>query len=579
MLELLSPRDAALQTTRPIVHLLGRTLPGATVQVAGVPVTVFATGVFARDGIALAMGANPLQVEATLPDGSRLQRSVVVERIAPPPAADWPRDRLWLHGSTLRPDEQLRVAPGEPIEVAVLATPGQQVQARLPGQPWQALAESAASPGRYQAALRLPDAADEAAAPVQLRVLASGSAPRSQARSISTQTPGEVGAWWPDPHRLWRVGPEGAELVHGLHDVRLGGPYLAELPPGTLLQATGLRGDALRVQLAPDTTAWVAQSAVTPAPAGTRPPRAAITSLSVAGSDSGAAAGDVLHIPLPAGVPYAVHCVDDGRGAMQLQIDIFNAHHATTWITHRASRRVVREVTAEQAGPGRVRLRVHPHAARLWGWHAERLPQALRITLKPVPVVTDANRPLADLRVALEPGHGGPTNLGAVGATGVPEKDINRWTADALQAELQAAGAQVLMVREGDDNPALRERARRVVESDAQILVSVHANATDTSAGFLRVAGTATFYKHVTGRDAAAAVQRRMLERTGLDDFGLVGNFNYTPIRLATTVPAILVEQAFVSHPGDEARLLDPAFRAVTATAVRQGLEDFLRAL
>ena len=64
---------------------------------------------------------------------------------------------------------------------------------------------------------------------------------------------------------------------------------------------------------------------------------------------------------------------------------------------------------------------------------------------------------------------------------------------------------------------------------------------------------------------------------TGLPDFGLVGNFNYTPVRLSTWAPAVLVEQAFVSHPGDEAQLLDPAFRARLAQAVRAGLEDFLR--
>lgn len=576
MLELLSPRDEALQTTRPVLHLLGRTVPGASVQVAGSPVTVYATGVFARDGIALAPGANSVPVQAMLPDGTLVQRTLIVERVAPPPAAHWPADRLWLHGGTLRPDERQRLAPGEPVEVSVQATPGQQMQARLPGQPWQALVESATSPGRYQTALQMPADTGEAAAPVQLRVLATRVPRRGKAASITALSPGEVGAWRPDPYRLWIVGPEGAELVHGLHEVRLGGPYLAELPPGTLLQATGQRGDALRVQLAPDTTAWVATSAVAPAPAGTLPPRAAITSLSVAGT---AAGDDVLHIPLPAGVPYAIQAVADERGAMQLQVDIFHAHHATTWITHRASARVVHEVTAEQGGPGRVRLRVRLRAPRLWGWRAQRTPQALRIMLRPAPVVADASRPLAGLRVALEPGHGGPTNLGAVGATGVPEKDINRWTADVLQAELQAAGASVLMVREGDDNPSPRERARRVLDSDAQLFVSVHANATDTSGGFLRVAGTSTFYKHTNARDAAAAVQRRLLEQTGLDDFGLVGNFNYTPIRLVTSMPAILVEQAFVSHPGDEARLLDPAFRALTARAVRLGLEDFLRAL
>ena len=575
MLELLSPREDALQTTRAVVHLLGRTLPGATVRVAGVPVTVFATGVFARDGIALALGANPLLVEATLPDGRSLQRTWVVERVAPPRAADWPRDRLWLHGGTLRPDERLRAGPGEPVEVAVQATPGQTVEARLSGQAWQTLVESAAQKGRYQAALLMPPDGSEASAPVQLRLLAPGATRRARPRSINTQTPGEVGLWKADPQRLWVVGPEGADLVHGLHDVRLGGPYLAELPPGTLLQATGLRGEALRVQLSPDTTAWVATSSVAPAPAGTQVPRAAVTSLAVSGS----AEGDVLAIPLPAGVPYAVRCVSDARGVMQLQVEIFNAHHATTWITHRASARLVREVTAEQAGPGRVLLRVQLHAARLWGWQAERLPGSLRITLRPTPLVADASRPLAGLSVALEPGHGGPTNLGAVGATGVPEKDINRWTADALQAELQAAGAQVVMVREGDDNPLPRERARRVSASGAQLFVSVHANATDTGGGFLRVAGTSTFYKHATARDAAAAVQRQMLAHTGLDDFGLVGNFNYTPIRLVTSMPAMLVEQAFMSHPGDEARMLDPAFRATTARAVRLGLEDFLRAV
>lgn len=60
-------------------------------------------------------------------------------------------------------------------------------------------------------------------------------------------------------------------------------------------------------------------------------------------------------------------------------------------------------------------------------------------------------------------------------------------------------------------------------------------------------------------------------------NFSRVGNFNCAPIRLVTWAPAILVEQAFMSHPGDEAKLLDPAFRATLARAVRQGLADFLR--
>jgi len=38
----------------------------------------------------------------------------------------------------------------------------------------------------------------------------------------------------------------------------------------------------------------------------------------------------------------------------------------------------------------------------------------------------------------------------------------------------------------------------------------------------------------------------------------------------------MLVEQAFMSNPADESLMLDPAFRARTALAVRLGIEDFL---
>jgi len=333
-------------------------------------------------------------------------------------------------------------------------------------------------------------------------------------------------------------------------------------------------GEHLRVQLAPDTTAWVPANAVAPAEPGTRAPHAAFTSLAVAGS----ADGDVVNIPLAARVPYAVQAVADAAGRHSLQVDLYSAHHATTWITHRASAAVVREVTAEQAGPQRVRVHITLREARLWGWRVERTATALRITVRPAPVLAATGSPLAGLRIALEPGHGSAANLGAVGATGVPEKDINRWTVDTLKTELESVGAQVVLVREGDDNPPQRERARRATDSQAQIFVSVHANASDTGNGYLRTSGTSTFYKHTTGRDLAAAVQRRMLAQTGLDDFGLVGNFNYAPLRRVTWMPGVLVEQAFVSHPGDEAKLLDPNFRAQTALAVRLALEDFLRA-
>lgn len=575
-LDLLSPRDAPT-TTREFVNVLGRTTPGAGVRVGGEPVAVYSTGVFARDRIPLAPGTNRIVVEATAADGRALTRQLDIERVPPPAPVVWPVDRLALDGASLRPAEALTVAPGEAVEVAVRATPGQRVEARLPGQRWQPVPElvsAGGASGRYRALLHFDGSDDVEAAPVQLRLVAQALPRSAGPRQITTQTPGATGQWRRDPERLYAAGADGAALLHGLHEVRLGGPFLAELPPGTLLHATGRRGAMLRVQLAPDTTAWVAEAALLAAAPGTRPPHAAFTSISA----SGHAEGDVVSLPLASRVPYAVNALTTPEGRQVLEIELYGAHHAATWVSQRADAKLVRDLHVEQAGPGRVRVRIAPVAPRLWGWRVERTPGALRVLLRPAPVLdATAPSPLAGLRVALEPGHGGPDNLGAVGATGVPEKDINRWTAEALKAELEAAGAQVVLVREGDDNPDLRERARRVEASGAALFVSVHANASDTGGGFLRVAGASTFYKHAPHRELAAAVQRRVLEQTGLDDFGVVGNFNYTPLRLTTWMPAVLVEQAFVSHPGDEARLLDPLFRARLARAVRLGLEDHLR--
>lgn len=578
-LEILAPRGEALRSTRGVVHLLGRTSAGSTVRVNGEAVEVFASGVFAGDGLALVAGANRIVVEATSAAGASTSMVVTVQRVEAPPGPVWPVDGTWLDGSSLMPAELHRLAPGEAVEVALRATQGRLVQAALPGEGWQRLHEL--SPGRYRGLLQFGSAGDVEPAPVRVRVMPAagpvrspGRVARPAGRGLTALTPGLVGQWRADPSRLFAVGPDGVEPTHGLHEVRLGGPAWGELPPGTLLQASGERGAQLRLALSPDTALWAPRAALVPAPAGTRPAQAAFTSVSVSGEDS----SDLIRVPLATPLPYAVRARRDAGGRHALEIELCGAHHATTWITHRRSPRLVEELQVEQAGPGRVRLTAWLKTPRLWGWRVEPVAGALQVRLLPAPPSVATATPLQGLRIALEAGHGGPTNLGAVGATGTPEKDFNRWTTDALAAELLAAGAVVIDIRRGDSNPGLRERARMAEAEGAQLYVSVHANATDPSGGYLRVSGASTFYKHSPSMPLAAAVHRRVLAATGLPDFGLVGNFNYAPLRLLTAMPALLVEQAFVTHPGDEARLLDPAFRAQLARAVRLGIEDGLRA-
>lgn len=569
----LNPKETRSSTTREFVNVLARTVPGATARIEGVEVPVYTTGVFVRDRVPLAPGGNRLTIEVRTPQGELQQQIIEVERSAPTPAPELPSDRLWIDAASVQPQQLRQVAEGEVVDVVFRGTPRMRATMRHGESGWLPMDET--EPGRYVGRLLLRGERALAALPVQLRLVALRGQISDGPHELTQASPGAVGLWPRNEQRLWLTGPDGAALTHGLHEVRLGGPFLTELGPNVMLRVTGQDGEHLRVELAPQTSAWVPQRALTPAPIGSVPPQPVFTNVSAQGSPG----ADVVTIPFPATLPHAARLVSDGARP-RIEVDLFGTHEAATWVTHRASLRLVREVSVRQVAAGHVRVNIEIDAPRVWGWRIDAESRALRVLVRHPPALAAAPAsPLRGLVIALEAGHGSSANLGAVGATGVPEKDINRWTTDALRAELEALGATVVDIRVGDANPTLRERAQAVLASDAHLFISVHANAADTGNGYLRAAGTSTYYKHPHARDLAAAVQRRLLEQTRLPDFGLVGSFNYTPIRLVGWMPAILVEQAFVSNPAEEALMLDPTFRATLARAVRQGLEDHLAAL
>jgi len=108
--------------------------------------------------------------------------------------------------------------------------------------------------------------------------------------------------------------------------------------------------------------------------------------------------------------------------------------------------------------------------------------------------------------------------------------------------------------------------------SNADLLISIHANS--AGGGFLRVSGTSTYYHNAFWAPLAEGIYDRLLE-TDLKEFGVVGSFNYTVIR-TTQMPAVLVEQAFISHAEDEEKLADPEFRRKMAGKIYQGIVDYL---
>jgi N-acetylmuramoyl-L-alanine amidase len=585
LLKILDPRGEAASTTREVVHILGRTSPDAKVTVGGQVARVFATGVFVRDNVPLQMGENRLTVVATTSAGQTSERVVIVTRTPEAPAPPEPTERrLEIDRDSIEPSRDLILSHGDILELSFRGTPGQAADYSLSAGPWQPMPEarvedSGKSSGLYRAAFVSSPASDASNAPVRFRLQARLSGTNGVKligeSTLEVASKAKVGFWGEQTLRLVRVADDGAPISFGLHEVRLGGPYLAGLPAGTLLRVTGMRGDNYHARLSPDIDGWIEGRAVEEAPPGTPLPHLAFTDVSVSGNDR----VDLVTIPYPAPAPFAVTPAVSPTGRAAVELDFYGAHNALTWISHRPTARLVREVTVKQVATDHLRLCVELKGRQLWGYQCQVTNSAVILTIRRPPQLAAApNSAFKGLTIALEPGHGG-SNSGARGISGSQEKDINRHAVEELARQLEAAGAKTVVVRPNDDSPSLGERVRRAVAANADLWISVHANSAGHQRGYLSVSGTSTYYKWPFCRDLSEAIHARLLEITKLGDFGNVGNFNYYPLRATTWMPSMLVEQAFMSNPEDEAKMLDPAFRKEMMRAVLLGTEDWLNRL
>jgi N-acetylmuramoyl-L-alanine amidase len=581
-LRILDPRGDATSTSRETVHILGRTSPTAKVTVAGEAARVFGTSVFVRDNVPLQMGENRIAVTATTAQGQKVERVITVTRVAETPAAPEPKEGpLEIDEESLEPGQDVVLSRGGTLELGFSGTPGQKAEYALTADAWQPMTEAAPEAsskpsGLYRASLVATPDSDTVSSPVRFRLHAQP-AEKSAFKVtgqpvVEVSSKAKVGFWADSKLRLARVTDDGASLSFGIHEVRLGGPYLAELPAGTLLRVTGMRGSSYHVQLSPDMDGWVEQRAVELAPAGTPLPHLAFTDLSVYGNDS----VDLIGIPYPAPAPFAVTPTRSPAGRAALEIDFYGAHNAATWISHRPTAKVIREVSVQQVATDHLRVCVELKGKQLWGYKCEVTNHSLVLTVRRPPKLPAApDSPLKGFTIALEPGHGG-SNSGARGVSGSQEKDINRAAVEELARQFEAAGAKTVVVRKGDESLSLSERVRRGVAANADVWISIHANSAGHQRGYLSVSGVSTYYKWSFSRDLADTIHTRLLDLTHLFDFGNVGNFNYSPLRANTWMPSMLVEQAFMSNPEDEAKMLEPVFRSGMMRAVVLGTEDWL---
>lgn len=169
--------------------------------------------------------------------------------------------------------------------------------------------------------------------------------------------------------------------------------------------------------------------------------------------------------------------------------------------------------------------------------------------------------------IVLDAGHGGK-DPGAVG-NGMYEKDIVFEVINFLEQKMKDTGAKVILTRNSDTYPSLNDRVKIANQNNADIFVSVHANAGPSTAH-----GTETYFdssknpQSEEGKKLAAEIQKQIVSLLGTRDRG-VKDAEFLVIT-QTKMPSVLVELGFISNSDDAKKLAEQ--RSLFADAIYNGI-------
>ena len=178
--------------------------------------------------------------------------------------------------------------------------------------------------------------------------------------------------------------------------------------------------------------------------------------------------------------------------------------------------------------------------------------------------------------IVIDPGHGG-SDSGAE-HNGLVEKDLTLDIARRLRTLLLARGWQVKMTRDTDvdvfgvdasAHDELQARCDVANQAGARMFVSVHINSFTSSS----LNGTTTYYYKGSDLPLAQAIHRRLIDALGTKDDG-VRKENFYVIH-HSSMPATLIETAFLSNPDDAALLRSSAFLQKVAASIADGIGDY----
>jgi len=275
--------------------------------------------------------------------------------------------------------------------------------------------------------------------------------------------------------------------------------------------------------------------------------------------------------------------------------------------------------TAEVASNSRIQ-----HAAKRTAETAssEPEPPPIPVSTKPASPTGNGSQTLTRAlglkvaRIVIDPGHGG-FDTGTIGPTGLEEKNVVLDIGLRLRKLIETqTDSQVVMTRSTDTFIPLEERTAIANEKDADLFISIHANAsrdrqvrgietyflnftTDPEALELAARENATSQESVhqlqnlikkialsdkidESQELARDVQTVLYKDMSRVSHGIHNRgVRKAPfvVLIGANMPSVLAEISFLSNPHSEHLLREPAYREKIAKALFQGIEDYINNL
>ncbi len=548
-------------TTSDRIFLIGTADPRQPVTLNGAAITPRSPHGHFAPSIPLALGVNPV----TLTQGDQTI-ALQIQRVSPVPPA--PEGASFGAGS-LVPQEPWERPQGEVVCLGAIAPAGATVTVTLGGQTLPLLPQTRPALPSNAAAL----VAEGDPLPV--------SAPRYE-HCFQPPGPGPLGqpeytlTWQGRTHRELAPGtltirpavPTTVATVTVPQGVTRTGPStdhsrLTPLPQGTQAAVTARQGDWIRL----DYGAWIRQGETRLEP-GT-PPGSVIRSVraQVAGPWT------EVRFPLEMPVPFTL---TQGTGSLTLTLHNTLAQTDTIPLTPTPALRRLDWTPLLGPGAPQAQYTFHLTSPQPWGYRTRYEGSTLVLGFRHPPTLAlDSPRPLTGATILLDPGHGGPEDLGARGPNGYPEKAVALAMSQQVRQRLEGRGARVVMTRETDEDVSLGDRVGAIAATAPTLALSLHYNALPDNGDALNTAGIGMFWFHPQAHDLAVFLHDFLTTHLDRPSYGVF--WNNLALTRPTTAPSLLLELGFMINPTEFEWIVDPTAQAALADALTDGIETWLR--